>query len=89
MPRKPKATEEKTVPAKKPAAKKPAEKKPAEKKATARKAPVIIIQSPMGGEITVDEIHERLKTVETVYVRVDQNKVYWVDGDNTGAIDIW
>ena len=75
--------------AKKAPAKKPAAKKQAEKKATAKKAPVIIIQSPMGGEITVDEIRNRLNNVEKVYVRVDQNKVHWVDGDNTGAIDIW
>ena len=27
--------------------------------------------------------------VDKVYVRVDENKAYWVRGDETGAVDLW
>jgi len=68
--------------AKKPRAKKqaaPVEKKPAQ----------IIIQSPMGGEITPEDILSRVGDVDKVYVRLDQNAIYWVKGEETGAINIW
>ena len=62
------------------------EKKRAVKKATLD----IIIESPMGGAISTDEIAKRVpKGTEAVYVRVDENKLYWVKGKNTGDIDIW
>ena len=66
-----------------------------------KEAPVkrgIVIQSPMGGEITPDEIlakianatkGERVGNVDTVYVRVDENKAFWVKGKKRGAIDLW
>ena len=63
-----------------------AEKKP-EKKAPA--APTVILQSPFGGEITVDMITSRVGEVDKVYVRIDQNKLYWVKGKETGNKDIW
>ena len=72
--------------AKKPAAeKKPAVKKPAAKKPTAKKVAEVIIQSPLGGEITSAEILDRVGNVDKVYVRVDQNKAYWVNGEETGS----
>ena len=50
----------------------------------------IIIESPMGGAISTDEIAKRVpKGTEAVYVRVDENKIYWVKGKKTGDIDIW
>ena len=50
----------------------------------------IIIQSPMGGEITVEQVAARLPEIaETVYVRVDQNKLWWVGGDDSWYVDIW
>ena len=50
----------------------------------------IIIESPMGGAISTDEIAKRVpKGTEAVYVRVDENKLYWVKGKKTGDIDIW
>ena len=70
-------TEQKT-PSQKPAAKEPA----------AEKAEVII-QSPIGGEITLEEIRTRVGEVDTVYIRVDQNKAYWVKGSEYGAVDLW
>ena len=48
-----------------------------------------MIQSPMGGEITTDTILERIGEADAVYVRVDQNKAYWVKGEKTGSIDLW
>ncbi len=68
--------------------KKAAARKPAAKKA-AVKAAEIIIQSPMGGNITPDEILARIGKAEKVYVRVDENKAYWVNGEDTGSVDLW
>ena len=68
--------------AKKPRAKKqaaPVEKKPAQ----------IIIQSPMGGEITPEDILSKAGNAEKIYVRVDQNKLYIVNGDETSSVDLW
>ena len=50
----------------------------------------IVIKSPMGGAISADEIAKKVpKNTSAVYVRVDENKLYWVKGDYTGAVDIW
>ena len=58
----------------------------------------IVIQSPMGGEITPDEILAKISTatkgtgvgkVNTIYVRVDENKAYWVKGKKSGSVDLW
>ena len=49
----------------------------------------IIIQSPMGGTITPEEIIARIGAAEKIYVRVDENKAYWVKGEETGSIDLW
>ena len=97
-----KAVEEKAA-VKKAAPKKPAVKKApaakaagtAEKKPTATKKPAakkvaeVIIQSPFGGEITNAEILARVGNVDKVYVRVDENKAYWVRGEETGSVDLW
>lgn len=69
--------------------KKPEVKKPAAKKPTAKKVAEVIIQSPLGGEITSAEILDRVGNVDKVYVRVDQNKAYWVNGEETGSVDLW
>ena len=74
---------------KKPAAKKPTTKKSATKKAPAKKVAEVIIQSPMGGEITGEEILARIGEVDKVFIRVDENKAYWVKGEETGDIDLW
>ena len=57
------------------------EKKPAK--------PVIIIQSPLGGEITAEEILAKTGKVDRVYVKVDENAAYWVNGDQSGAVNLW
>ena len=69
----------KAAPAPKP--KKRAAKKPAE--------PQIIIQSPLGGEITPFAILARVGQVDKVYIRVDLNKAFWVKGTQTGNVDLW
>jgi hypothetical protein len=62
-----------------------------ETKKTVRRAQLnIVIQSPMGGAITTDEIAEKIpKDADSVYVRVDENMLYWVKGEETGAVNIW
>ena len=85
------APAKKEAPAKKAAPAKaevPAAKKPATKKA-AKKATEVIIQSPYGGEISYAEILAKVGEAEKVYVRVDQNKAYWVRGLETGDVDLW
>lgn len=70
---------------KKPAAKKPA----AVKKPAAKKPAEMIIQSPMGGNITPAEILKKVGSADKIYIRVDENKAYWVRGSETGSVDLW
>jgi transcriptional regulator with XRE-family HTH domain len=58
----------------------------------------LVIQSPMGGEITPDEILAKINTatkgtgvgkIDTIYVRVDENKAYWVKGKKNGSVNLW
>ena len=53
--------------------------------------PNIIIQSPMGGYITPADIAKKVpKGTADVYVRVDENKLYYVlRNGETGDLDIW
>ena len=63
-----------------------------EKKVTKAKAAKleIIVQSPMGGNITAEEIAAKVPAgAESVFVRVDQNKLWWIKGEETGSVDIW
>ena len=75
-------------------AKKPVEKKPAEKKTASRKvktaAPVVYIQSMMGGSVTPEEVLSRIpKDAEAVYIKPEENMAYWVKGDDGGAVELW
>ena len=65
------------------------EKKVAAAKKPAAKKTEVIIQSPMGGNITPEEILSRIGKADKVYVRVDENKAYWVSGNETGSVDLW
>ncbi len=68
----------KKAPVREPAARKPADE------------PIqVIIQSPIGGEITPEAILAKVGEADTVYVRVDENKAYWVRGEEHGSVDIW
>ena len=71
-------------------AEKKAEKKVKEvKKSVKKQAAEIFIQSAMGGEITPEAILAKVGEVDKVYVRVDENKAYWVKGEESGAVDLW
>lgn len=75
-----------------PAVKAAAEKKPAaaaKKAPAAKKATEVIIQSPMGGNITPEAILAKVGKADKIYVRVDENKAYWVRGLETGSVDLW
>ena len=71
-----------------------AEEKPAGKK-TVKKITApdleIYIQSPLGGNITPEEIRAMMpEGTESCYVRVDQNRIWWLKGDgSTGSVEIW
>ena len=51
----------------------------------------IVIQSVMGGAITTEEIAAKVpKDAESAYVKVEENKIYWVDKKGeTGSVEIW
>ena len=55
------------------------------------KKTTVFIQSPMGGHITPADIARKVpKGTEDVYVRVDENKLYYVlKNGETGDMDIW
>ena len=60
------------------------------KRAARRASLSIIIQSPMGGAISTDEIAKKVpEGTDAVYVRVDDNMLYWVRGKETGEVNIW
>ena len=77
--------------------KKKEKKKPEEKKEDVvvaaeviEKKTKIIIQSPLGGNITPRQVLQKIPDgCDSVYVRVDENKLYWVKGDENGAVAIW
>ena len=44
----------------------------------------------MGGNITPEEVAAKMpEGTECCFVRVDQNLIWWVRGDETGAVEIW
>ena len=60
------------------------------KRAARRASLSIIIQSPMGGAISTDEIAKKVpEGTDSVYVKVDENMLYWVRGKETGEANIW
>ena len=66
-----------------------AAKKPSTKIATAKMN--MVFQSTMGGEITPEQIALKLpKNVSDVYVKLEENKAYYVLNDGTmGNVEIW
>ena len=53
------------------------------------KKPEVVIQSPMGGEITPEAILAKIGEADKAYVRVDVNKAHWVKRDEAGSVDLW
>ena len=44
----------------------------------------------MDGTITPEEILSRIpKGADTVYVKPEDNKAYWVKGEETDSVDLW
>ena len=80
-------TEKKVTAAK--AAPKAAAKPAAKAAPKAAKKPEMIIQSPVGGNITPEEILAKVGKADKIYIRVDENKAYWVRGNETGSVDLW
>ena len=86
---KPAAKKAVTAAAEAAAEKKSAARKTATKKTATKKTAEVVIQSPLGGEITGAEILARVGNVDKVYVRVDENKAFWVRGEESGSVDLW
>ena len=59
------------------------------KEALVKGVPCVVIQFSMGGSNTVEKIITKVGRVETVCIRVDENKAYWVRGDEAGSADLW
>ena len=52
--------------------------------------PEFFIQSPYGGIITPEKVLSKVPAdVDAVYVRVDQNTIWWVRREENGATVIW
>ncbi|MBO7664003.1 MAG: hypothetical protein J6U01_11610 [Clostridia bacterium] len=67
---------------------KKAVRKPAAKRAAAKLN--INIQSQMGGSITLEEIVAKIpKEATDIYVKAEENKIYWVSPETIGSVDIW
>ncbi len=67
---------------------KAAAKTPARKRRAAKLN--MTFQSPLGGAVTPEEIAAKVpKEATDVYIRIDENRIYWVSETETGSVDIW
>ena len=63
---------------------------PVNKKSAETAETAVIIQSPDGHEMTVDEIISKIGGVtDKIYIRVDKNAAYWVKGEENGSVNLW
>ena len=82
--------EKKEMKAEKKSGKKKDKLKKKEKKKKSGNKAAIIIQSPEGKDITPKQIRKLIpEGTDYVCVRVDENRLYWVKGSQSGATDIW
>lgn len=52
--------------------------------------PKVYIESLLGGTITPEEVLERVPNdAENVYIKPEENKAYWVRGDESGDVELW
>ena len=69
------------------------EKTAPKRKALRKKGTSVVIQSLMGGEITVEEILDRVKAVagnvDVVYVKPEENRIYYNKEGKAEYIQIW
>ncbi len=43
----------------------------------------------IGSNTTAEEVLAKVGEVDQVYIRVDENKAYWVKGEESGSVDLW
>ena len=64
--------------------------KEAVKAVASEKKTAILIQSQLGGTITPEEVLKRIpEGCDQVYIKPEENKAYWVKGDESGAVELW
>ena len=64
--------------------------KTAARKAIEKNSPKLFIQSMMGGSITPEEVMKKApEGVEEIYVKPEENKAYWVKGNENGSVELW
>lgn len=50
----------------------------------------MIFETNDGRQISSDAIAEKVpKGADTAYIKLDDNKIYWVKGEETGSVEIW
>ena len=50
----------------------------------------MIFESNGGRQIKPEEIAEKVpKGVDAAYIKLEENKIYWGKGTETGSVDIW
>ena len=60
------------------------------KAVVSEKKTAIFIQSQLGGTITPEEVLKRIpEGCDQVYIKPEENKAYWVKGDESGAVELW
>ena len=95
-----KQAKKKSAPKKKTAAKKETASEKAEVKSAPEKkakkakkkpaAPQILTESLSGDQITLEEIKKKAPAgVDRIYVKPEENKAFWVKGDEHGDVDLW
>ncbi len=52
-------------------------------------APSVIYQTAQGNEISESEILAKVGEADRIYVRLDENKAYWIRGEKSGSVDLW
>ena len=79
--------------AEKTGAKKSSRKLKASEPEKEKKNPRIVIESLLGGSISVDEVYARVRVVAPdameIYVKPEENKAYWVGKGKNGFVDLW
>ena len=52
--------------------------------------PQILIESKLGGQISTSEILSRVPVgVDKIFIKPEENKAYWIKGDETGDVELW
>ena len=50
----------------------------------------IVFEANDGMQVKPEEIAGKVpKGCDAAYVKLEENKIYWVKGEETGAVDIW